>query len=264
MGLADLHIHTIYSPDGTSTVSAVLKYAAHHTKLDVIAITDHDKIEGALRAVDLAPSYGIEVIPGIEISSAEGHVLALFVSRLIPAGLSLERTVLKTLELGGACIVPHPMFDSRMGVNPYNIRRALQNPSVVAGLVGFEAFNAGMAGSQRAVDALRIARQLPVAQVGSSDAHINWMIGHGATQFPGQTAADLRQALVERQTTALGTDQMTMKDMLFGFIPRLVLRYAGWVSWNATPSEPLRFVWSGLGGRRLKQTPIPENSFQTA
>lgn len=263
MGLADLHIHTTYSPDGTSSVSAVLKYAVHHTNLDVIAITDHDKIDGALRAVDIAPSYGIEVIPGIEVSSAEGHILALFVSRRIPSGLSLERTVLKTLELGGVCVVPHPMFNSRMGINPYNILQALQNPDVSAGLVGFEAFNAGMAGSQRAIDALQIVNQLPLARVGCSDAHINWMIGHGVTEFPGKSAVNLRQALIKRETSAHGTYQMTKKDMLFGFIPRLVLRYAGWVSWNAAPSEPLRIVWSGLGGGHLKSQPLPDNSYQT-
>ena len=76
MGKADLHIHTIYSWDGTCTVEAVLKQAAHIAGLDVIAITDHDEIQGALEAVDLAPRYGIEVIPGCEISTADGHLLA--------------------------------------------------------------------------------------------------------------------------------------------------------------------------------------------
>jgi predicted metal-dependent phosphoesterase TrpH len=53
MGLADLHIHTVYSYDGTASVPAVLA-RAKQVGLDVIAITDHDEIRGALRAFELA------------------------------------------------------------------------------------------------------------------------------------------------------------------------------------------------------------------
>ena len=63
MGLADLHIHTIYSYDGTASVPAVLT-RARQMGLDVIAITDHDEIIGSLKAVELAPAFGMEVIPG--------------------------------------------------------------------------------------------------------------------------------------------------------------------------------------------------------
>ncbi len=107
MGLADLHMHTIYSYDGTATVPAVLR-RAHKVGLDVIAITDHDEIAGALEALELAHHFGVEVIPGIEISTAEGDLLALFVTEIVPAGLSLVETVLKVRELGGVCIAPHP------------------------------------------------------------------------------------------------------------------------------------------------------------
>ena len=70
MGLADLHLHTIYSYDGTATVPAVLR-RAKEIGLDVIAITDHDEIGGALEAVKLASHYGVEVITGIEITTAK-------------------------------------------------------------------------------------------------------------------------------------------------------------------------------------------------
>jgi len=245
MGLADLHIHTTYSLDGTCSVSAVLKYAAHHTPLDIIAITDHNKIDGALKAMDMASSYGIEVIPGIEVSSAEGHILALFVSKNIPPGLSLEKTVLKTVELNGLCIIPHPMMNSRMGVNPHIIRRALRNPRVAEGLVGFEFFNAGLTGSQRDAYAQFLTKQLPLAQVGCSDAHVVWMIGMGATSFSGHSALDLRQALINRQVKAQIFGQMNRRDFVVRYIPRLVLRYTGWVSWNKEPSGPLRLAWLG-------------------
>ena len=57
MGRADLHLHTIYSYDGTTSVPAVLS-RAKQLGLDVIAITDHDEIEGALKAMEIAPNYG--------------------------------------------------------------------------------------------------------------------------------------------------------------------------------------------------------------
>jgi len=47
MGFADLHIHTVYSRD-----------AAESARLDIVAITDHDCIDGALEAQELAPAYG--------------------------------------------------------------------------------------------------------------------------------------------------------------------------------------------------------------
>ncbi|MFO3797223.1 MAG: PHP domain-containing protein, partial [Anaerolineales bacterium] len=57
MGLADLHIHSIYSVDGAITISAILNYVASRTNLNVIAITDHDEIAGALQAEKMAHHY---------------------------------------------------------------------------------------------------------------------------------------------------------------------------------------------------------------
>jgi hypothetical protein len=255
MGLADLHIHTTYSYDAVSSVPAVLKYAAHYTHLDVIAITDHDAIGGALQALDLAPAYGIEVILGIEVTTAEGHVLALFVTQVIPAGLSVEQTVLRAVELGGLCIIPNPMTRGRIGVNPRTICRALRNPEVAAGLVGVEIFNAGLAGAQRDQQAVNLCRNMPLAQVGSSDAQVSRMIGIGTTSFPGSSAEELRGALVNRQTQATGTYQMNWGDFFIRYVPQLVLRYAGWVTSNAGPSQPLRLARSPGRTQRPSQPP---------
>ena len=90
MGLADLHIHTVYSYDGTASVPSVLA-RAKQVGLDVIAITDHDEIRGALKAFELAPKFDIEVITGIEITTAEGDLLALFVTEKNSAGTSADR-----------------------------------------------------------------------------------------------------------------------------------------------------------------------------
>lgn len=70
-------------------------WRARQAGLDVIAITDHDEIRGALKALDLAPQYGIEVIPGIEITTAEGDLVALFVTETIEPGRPLIETIIK-------------------------------------------------------------------------------------------------------------------------------------------------------------------------
>jgi len=241
MGLADLHIHTTYSWDATSSVASVLRYTAQRTNLDVIAITDHDRIDGALEALDLASKYNLEVIPGIEVSSKQGHVLSLFVGELIPAGLSMEETIIRTVEQGGICIIPHPMMKSSMGISPHYIRRTLNNPEVAKGLIGIEMFNAGLAGAQRDQLAIYFADKLPLAKVGNSDAHVNFIIGKGATKFPGHTAADLRQALINRQTESVGEHQMNWLDFFVRFMPRLFLRYTtSYIAWSNVLSKPLQ------------------------
>jgi predicted metal-dependent phosphoesterase TrpH len=61
MGLADLHIHSVYSYDGTAPVASILN-RAQEVGLNVIAITDHDEIKGSLKAFDLAPRFVTEKI----------------------------------------------------------------------------------------------------------------------------------------------------------------------------------------------------------
>ncbi len=201
MGLADLHLHTIYSYDGTATVPAVLR-RAHEIGLNVIAITDHDEIAGALEAVKLASHYGVEVIPGSEITTAEGDLLALFIHEKIKPGLSLIETLLRIQDQGGVAIAAHPMAGG-MGMKsltPASILKALKHPLAARTLLGIETYN-GTAIDRISNHAANIfAKGLNIAHTGNSDAHVIDTIGFGATEFPGSTAADLLQALHERTT----------------------------------------------------------------
>lgn len=201
MGLADLHIHTNYSYDGTASVSDVMR-KAKQMGLDVIAITDHDEIAGALEAVSLASHYGIEVIPGIEITTAEGDLLALFITEKVEAGLSMVDTVLKVRELGGVCVVAHPMAGG-MGMNSASadtILNALKNPEVAETLVGIEAYNGTSIDRMSNHYARILAMRLQIANTGSSDAHVIDTIGFGATEFEGSSAEDLLLALKNHTT----------------------------------------------------------------
>ncbi|MBC7875738.1 MAG: PHP domain-containing protein [Anaerolineales bacterium] len=201
MGLADIHVHTIYSYDGTASLSAVLN-RAKQIGLDVIAITDHDEIAGALKAMEMAPMYGVEVIPGIEITTAEGDLLAYFITEKVDAGLSLVETVLRVRALGGVCIAAHPMAGG-MGMKSLSARsilKALRNPAVAETLIGIETYNATALDKMSNHYARILANRLNITQVGNSDAHVVEALGLGATEFEGNSAADLLSALKNGKT----------------------------------------------------------------
>jgi len=175
---------------------------AKQLRLDVIAITDHDEIEGALKAMEIAPNYGVEVIPGIEITTAEGDLLAFFITEKVDAGLSLTETVLRVRELGGVCVAPHPMA-SGMGMKSLGARaimKALRNPRVADTLIGIEVYNATALDRISNYYASILAGRLDIAHVGNSDAHTVGALGLGATEFEGSSAADLLTALKNKTT----------------------------------------------------------------
>jgi predicted metal-dependent phosphoesterase TrpH len=201
MGRADLHIHSIYSYDGTASVPAVLR-RAKELGLNVIAITDHDEIAGALKAMELASTYGVEVIPGIEITTADGDLLAYNITEKVPPYLPVEETILRVGALGGFCIAAHPMA-SGMGMNSLNalsILKILSNRKLARIFIGIETYNATAIDRLSNQSARMLAKGLPIARVGNSDAHILSAIGLGATEFAGSTAADLMNALKNRKT----------------------------------------------------------------
>jgi predicted metal-dependent phosphoesterase TrpH len=201
MGIADLHTHTIYSYDGTASVSSVLK-RAKQIGLDLLAITDHDEINGALKALELAPKYAVEVIPGIEITTAEGDLLALNITQMVDRDLPLVETVLRVGDLGGFCIAPHPMAGGfgMKSLSAYSIMRALRNPEVARILIGIETYNATTLDRMSNHYAHILGEHLGIARFGNSDAHVAEAIGLGVTEFEGHTTKDLLKAIRKRKT----------------------------------------------------------------
>lgn len=204
-GLADVHMHTNYS-DGTGSVEDVLAFAQDYTSLDVIAITDHDTIEGALRARELAErgDYRFEVIVGEEISTREGHMLALFLHEPVAPGQSIERSIEQVHAQGGLAIIAHPFNRVfRHSVQRSVMNRLLRQPELHPD--GVETLNgsfAGIGSSRIAMNATRTIYHW--AETGGSDAHTPTAVGCARTLFSGQTAAELREALLRRETLPIG------------------------------------------------------------
>lgn len=242
MGLADLHIHSIHSHDGTAAIPAILKYASERTDLDIIAITDHDNLNGVKQALDLAPRYGIQVIPGCEITSAEGHVIGLFLHDRIPAGLSLIETLLLIGEQGGLAIAAHPEARGTASLRFEAIRKACDHPFAGRILVGVEAFNGGLVYTRSNIPAAVQSAGLPLAQTGNSDAHILSMIGNGTTYFPGTSITDLRIALKQRQTHVASFGSLRGMQVISSYIPQYLFRLMGWAAWNGDPADPIKYA----------------------
>ena len=163
----DLHVHTNYSKDGESSVEEIIR-AAEVAGLDAIAITDHDSIDGAKKA--LACETSVLVIPGIEVTTKQGHLLVLGVTEIIPAGLDVETTVAIARRMGALLILPHPYHVWRHGV----ARRRKAGMMVVDAV---ESFNSRYIVGSANRKAERIALKLGKPCVGGSDAHNARFVG---------------------------------------------------------------------------------------
>lgn len=200
LGQADLHLHT-YASDGLISVPQLVDYA-EHLHLDVIAVTDHDEVSASVEAREYAArsGYHVSVVPGVEITTREGHLLALFVEARPPALRPLAETAEWVLQRGGLCIAPHPGTRLTHSISRVALGRAAERGL----LAGVETLNASPAGRFSHPCAVSCAATYPVACIGSSDAHMLRIVGLARTRFPGTTAEDLRRAIEQRTTSAEG------------------------------------------------------------
>lgn len=196
-GKADMHIHTLYS-DGTAGVRQVLDWVERETDLDLIAITDHERVDGALRARELhaAGDYHFELAVGEEVTTRRGHVLALFVEEKIPALRPLAETVARIHAAGGIAIAPHTMAPLTPSMGARSLLALDRDPEPSHHLDGIELINPSLAGRARHGARQRLnAEVLQLPAIGASDAHILEGIGTAWTWFPGVSATDFRKAL---------------------------------------------------------------------
>jgi predicted metal-dependent phosphoesterase TrpH len=176
----DTHVHTSASYDSTADLRAVLA-SAGEIGLDGLVVTDHDRIESALRARRIAPEYGLVAIPGVEVSTADGHLLALGVDVAPEPGCSLPATLAEIRRFGGLGVVPHPFQVSRHGASA----------SAITDCDGIEVYNAYSITGIRNGQAGAFAESKGYPEFGGSDAHRPRTVGRAYTEVllgPADTA----------------------------------------------------------------------------
>ena len=110
----DLHLHSRYSHDSSTTLEALIS-RARECGLDRIALTDHNTVEGALRLAQIAP--GLAIV-GEEAKTREGEVIGLFITRRIPPYMRPEDAMDQIHEMGGLVYAPHPFDRNRAHYSP--------------------------------------------------------------------------------------------------------------------------------------------------
>ncbi|MDO8722934.1 MAG: PHP-associated domain-containing protein [Syntrophales bacterium] len=207
-GRADLHIHSSAS-DGIPHIPQILEYIELQTNLDIIAITDHDGIEGSHQAREILEKdkYRFEVVVGMEVSTQEGHLLALFLESPVPSFQPLASTLAAVHAQGGLCIAPHPMSRQRDSIQRHTIEKFLKGPGEGGVyLDGLEIINPYAASLLCSEDVRTLAKShFHLAEIGGSDAHSLSLLGNRYTIFAGRKTEDLYRAILSRTTRAAGS-----------------------------------------------------------
>jgi predicted metal-dependent phosphoesterase TrpH len=186
----DFHVHTNYSGDSSITLKQVVSFTKKRG-LDGVAITDHNTVEGALKL----KNKEILIIPGIEVSTLEGHILGINVTSPIPQKLGMEETIEKIHEDGGIAIAPHPTAfykspPSRR-IKSYDAIEVINASSVPFSILTY--FNK------------KFASGLGLPQIGGSDSHYAPEIGSAYTIVDAnQKIDDIIQSIKEGYVLPFG------------------------------------------------------------
>ena len=165
----DSHIHSEYSPDSLSKIDDILK-VARRENLDILAISDHNTVDGTSEIVAKTRNTDILAIPSIEISSSQGHILGFGCEENIPQGLSPEDTIDRIHDLGGLAIVPHPYCFYRHGLLCKSDYKDLKIDAI-------ETKNARFIIGYCNNKAKNLAKRENIPTLGASDAHYWEFVG---------------------------------------------------------------------------------------
>lgn len=188
----DIHIHSKYSVDCNSEPEIIAKYAIRKG-LDFIAIADHNNFR--------THKLQIMTIPAEEVSSVDGHILAVFINQEIPKGLSQEETVEKIHEAGGIAIAAHP-FRLVNGLRK-DFRNVYDAIEIKNGRCGFRC-------NQKTE---KLAAKLGKGGTAGSDAHFYDEVGRVWMEIDTTDPESLRKLIISGNTKVFGKD-MSFTDQI--------------------------------------------------
>jgi predicted metal-dependent phosphoesterase TrpH len=214
---ADLHVHTTYSKDSMITPKDLVYYSKKRG-LNAVAVTDHNFLEGAYK---IAKETDFLVIPGMEVSSADGHIVALNVHELIPQDLSAEETVERIHKAGGVAIACHP----------YVYFKGCLRENVSASFDAIEVINARAFPFKNSVKkAEQAAERFKLSRVAGTDAHYGPQIGYGYTEIEVEepTVEAIARAIVDGHCTPHGqpVSAVLNAQLTAQRLKRLVLKFS--------------------------------------
>jgi predicted metal-dependent phosphoesterase TrpH len=196
-------------------VAEILDHVEGEGILDVIAITDHERIDAAVAARRLAADRGLRtaVIVGEEITTRGGHLLGLFLERPVPALRALRWSIEAIHDQGGLAIPAHPLVPFPMCAQGFVLRALLASDDPAVRPDAVETFNPTALGRYRHEQVVRFAAEHGLPQLGNSDAHAAAAVGTCWTTFPGRTPDDIREAILGRTTHHHGSFHGTVGQL---------------------------------------------------
>lgn len=170
----DLHVHSMYSDDAIGSPKEIMK-SIQQKGLQGFALTDHNTVNGALNAAKKLSSENFIIIPGIEISTKDGHLLGLNVKTTIPKKLPIKETVEHIYEAGGIPIVPH-LYRNMSGIKKEKLLLIKQKIDAI------EVYN-GCSQPKTNIKTAQVAKKLKMGGTGGSDSHMPQYAGYAYTQI---------------------------------------------------------------------------------
>lgn len=246
-GKADLHVHTA-SGDGMASPRQILDYVEAETDLDVIAVTDHDDLRGALEAREVCARgrYRFQVITGMEVTAVEGHIIALWVEEPLPSLRPVDEVLEAVHHQGGIAVAAHPLSWLTRSLGQKTLDRLVASSRNGVYLDAMETANQAPGSRLGLRKAAALNRErYHLAEVGGSDAHFLKAIGSAYTEFPGHSADDLRRSILERSCHGVNGRHPSILEIG----PLQVLRQ----TWRGLLVTPRTMGWGATAGSFFKR-----------
>ena len=206
----DSHIHSEYSSDSNSKIDDILKIAKSKN-IDIIAISDHNTVDGTSEVVKKTRNTDILAIPSIEISSTLGHILGFGCEESVPRDLSPQDTIDIIHDLGGLAIIPHPYCFYRHGLLCKSDYEDLKIDAI-------ETKNARFIVGYCNNKAKNLSKKKNIPSLGASDAHYFKFVGDCYSLIDCEKDIDsVLKAIKKNKTEAhgKGTSNILLSKYLF-------------------------------------------------